>query len=57
MGGFVDNECMFKEGEGLLKDREDGLSDRVMFELTLARGRLGREGFPMVRTHGGMWPP
>lgn len=48
---------MFKEGEGLLKDREDGLSDRVMFELTLARGRLGREGFPMVRTHGGMWPP
>lgn len=36
---------MFNEGEGLLKDREDGLSERVVFELSLAWGRLGRRGF------------
>lgn len=48
--------CVFTEGEGLLKDREDGPLKRVMFELSPAWGRLGRGGFPVVGTHGGMCP-
>lgn len=54
---WVDNECVFTEGEGLLKDREDGPLERVMFELSPAWGRLGRGGFPVVGAHGGMYPP
>lgn len=56
MRGWVDSECLFTEGEGLLRDRKDGLSERVMVKLSPTWGRLGRE-FPVVGTHGVLWPP
>jgi hypothetical protein len=56
MQGWVESECLFTEGEELLRDREDGLSERVMFKLSPAWGRLGRGGFPVVGTYGEMWP-